>query len=932
MVGWSTISLRSLSPQSTNVCHCAGALAFALICLAATTSRAQQVANVIVAPGNAAVTGFSGAFPPVQIAPGTDPGATTFIDLHGPSLRVVDLQHMGGPPTAQLVGAPKPFTFSAAQIGQVFGVALDDDATPNIYVAATSAYGLPIVVSGADRQLHHVKAGAADAAFMPGLWGPQGGPGSIWKVDGVTGKVTLFANIENGGRSNSGAALGALAFDPNSKSLFASDRESGFVYRLALDGRILDRYDHGVSGRQAQGLPAVPWNSQPSIDIAKPQFDSTDPATWNYAAPERRIFGLAVFRHRLYYAVADGLQIWSVGLNADGSFGSDAAIELAVPPSSGPTEISTITFDEQGRMFLAERAAPAGDFDLEALAVPAIGRVLRYAQVGGTSDGHRIWREAPDEYAIGFPHDFRNGNGGIAIGYNYDHKGEIIRSSCGGFMWSTGEDLRDTSDAALATQLGQSGPLPIAGLQGNGTWRVERQHEAPLDSYFVNYGDEATDEASRGYMGGIVIARPCTPRGQTFSPLPPTGAGQIAHGGRFPGRIVPPGTPPGSPPVTPPQIPGPPPGGCPPGQVRNVTTESCGSCPRPNIQINGKCCSVGTLAANAACSNSSCPSGQTPIGPSNFCCNSNQVYTNASGGPACCSSPLVNGQCPPPPPPTSTCPVGYVSAGGTCCLASQLTSTGTCCPPGQIPSGPSKSQCLPYIPVHFPPRCCPTGQIPVSGPKACCPTANVTTNGMCCPGSVDPNNRAQCRRFVPLVPACASGYTRMPDGSCCNNRFVSADRTSCNIPRRACAPGEFRDLRGVCEPMPSPACPPGEVSARDGHCVSAKPSSCAPGEVRRDGRCVREAPTCPSGERLLHGRCVPSRQTSCPPGQLRRRGRCLPPAPRACAPGEVRNRRGLCVRIGPSPRRPGGFGRFGPGPGLRPGRPIGPPPGPRIFR
>ena len=32
-------------------------------------------------------------------------------------------------------------------------------------------------------------------------------------------------------------------------------------------------------------------------------------------------------------------------------------------------------------MFLADRPAPTGAFDFEALAVPAIGRVLRYAVI-----------------------------------------------------------------------------------------------------------------------------------------------------------------------------------------------------------------------------------------------------------------------------------------------------------------------------------------------------------------------------------------------------------------------------------------------------------------------------------------------------------------------------------------------------------------------
>ena len=69
-------------------------------------------------------------------------------------------------------------------------------------------------------------------------------------------------------------------------------------------------------------------------------------------------------------------------LSPDGSFGTDPVIELAVPPAQGPTEISKITFDEQGRMFVADRPAPTGAFDFEALSMPTLGRVLRYAVVG----------------------------------------------------------------------------------------------------------------------------------------------------------------------------------------------------------------------------------------------------------------------------------------------------------------------------------------------------------------------------------------------------------------------------------------------------------------------------------------------------------------------------------------------------------------------
>src|SRR5208282_6730555 len=75
----------------------AASCSFALLAVFPAQLNAQQPPSALVALGNAAVTGFSGALPPIQIAPGVDPGEKTFIDPNGPSLRVVDLQRMGGP-------------------------------------------------------------------------------------------------------------------------------------------------------------------------------------------------------------------------------------------------------------------------------------------------------------------------------------------------------------------------------------------------------------------------------------------------------------------------------------------------------------------------------------------------------------------------------------------------------------------------------------------------------------------------------------------------------------------------------------------------------------------------------------------------------------------------------------------------------------------
>ncbi len=887
-------SLSSLRQAWRRLPLFAAAFGLALISTHPAEVTAQQAPNAVYATGNAAVTGFSGASPPIQIAPGVDPNQKTFIDLNGPALRVVDLQHMDGPQNARLVGAPKPLTVSAALIGQVFGVALDDATPPNIYAAATSVYGLPIVAPGPGGRPQHIEIGAPNATFMPGLWGPQGGPGSIWKIDGKNGQVRLFGNVALNGRANSGAALGGLAYDADSKSLFVADRETGLIHRFGLNGEEIGRYDHGATGRAAQGLPPALWDAQPGINVASPQFDSGQPSTWNYAAPARRVFGLAVYQRRLYYSVAEGLLIWSVGLNPDGSFANDAAIELAAPPAAGPTEISKITFDEQGRMFLAERPAPTGAFDFEALAVPALGRVLRYAVIGIAAGGQRIWQQSPDAYAVGFPLNFRNDDGGVAIGYGYNINGEIARGSCGGFMWTTGEDLRRSSDARLAARLAQSGAPDVNGLQGNGTWRIRRDDRPPLQSYFIEYQDGLQDAAARGHMGDIAIERLCAPP-QPASLAPPTG-GAPPIGGQAGGAPL--GAPPGPPPATPACPPGkacPPPVGpaCPRGQTCPPTVTPV--CP------SGRVCPPGSAVPVGA--EPQCQPGQTAIAPSNFCCSSGQVYTNTRGGQACCSGEVVNGQCQPPTPtPPSNpncspgsanpqcCAKGYVSTGSSCCLASQMTSTGACCPSGQTPSASNKNQCVPINRIPNGPRCCASGLIP-AGNGGCCAAANITTSGACCPDPVDPNNRTQCPAKTQIVPACAPGYAKMPDGACCNNRFISADGRFCNAGLRPCPPDEFRDVSGVCAPISSLGCPPGEARNRDGVCVSIPAEVCRPGEVRnRDGVC---AP-------------VPS--TACPPGEARNRdGVCAPaaPAPRIFQPRK--------------PERP-----FAPPPGRERGRPFRP--------
>jgi hypothetical protein len=166
--------------------------------------------------GDAVVSGFSGTIAPDPSKPRPPNKSAidlTFINPDGPSARIVDVSKPGYVWDGRLFQAPKTFDVYAKDVGQVFGVALDDSAQPNIYVAATSVFGLNIVNRGRDGLPERRKKGGPSAGWMKGQFGLdlQGGPGAIYKIDGRTGAVTLFANVTLNGVPNPGPGLGNLA-------------------------------------------------------------------------------------------------------------------------------------------------------------------------------------------------------------------------------------------------------------------------------------------------------------------------------------------------------------------------------------------------------------------------------------------------------------------------------------------------------------------------------------------------------------------------------------------------------------------------------------------------------------------------------------------------------------------------------------------------
>ena len=524
-----------LSIESRTLSYFAAACAIILTPLITGVSPAFAEERGILSIGDAVITGFSGV---VQPEP-QDPPLTrkqiideTFIDPQGISARVNYLASPAFLWDARVWNPVTPLQFTASAVGQVFGVALDDAAKPNIYLAASSAYGLHIVKPDADNDLRpeRLKAGEKDAGWMEAQWGagdPAGGPGSIWKVDGETGKLTLFANVMLDGQPNAGAALGNLAYDRGHKQLFVSDLSTGMIHRLAMDGSELEVFDPGVSGLQQGGETPVAYDASARLDITNSAFDAEDASTWGYADAGRSVWALTVHGGRLYYAMTGRNQIWSVGLEEKtGKTLADARWELDVPTKPKKLPVTDMLFTSQGAMILAQRGEMESPYDYSSFAEKGKARMMRYwLENPDDVNTPSRWIADPEEYSVGFGPNNRATDGGLALGHGYTKQGFIDSAVCEASIWTTGDDLRDSNEYADALTPG--GALVLDGLQGMPTGPVrqdppEKNNTPPWTSYMVDVstagvnplndaGEERiwSDTTTLGWMGDLAILRGC---------------------------------------------------------------------------------------------------------------------------------------------------------------------------------------------------------------------------------------------------------------------------------------------------------------------------------------------------------------------------------------------------------------------------------------
>ncbi|HRE60059.1 MAG TPA: hypothetical protein PL096_03010 [Micropepsaceae bacterium] len=463
--------------------------------------------------GDAVVTGFAGVRKPDPTKPLPDGKSAidqTFIDTNGATARIFNPAKPAFIWDGSLWTVPRRLDIRARDVGHVFGVAIDGETYPNLYLSATSAFGLNLVLPDADRDRlpERTTRGSANAVWMAGQFGPKGGPGSIWRIDGETSEVSLLVNIEADGVGTGPASLGNLAYDPAHNQLFVTDLSSGLIHRISMGGRLLEHFDHGEDGRRAEGRDAVARGARPP-SVRDEGFDTTDPASWGFADPQRRVFGIAVWRNRVYYAAREPREIWSIGLDEKGGFAGDPRLEIELPVTAegaAAPEITDIVFSADGAMLLAERRAVTGAYDYAELVQSGPATVYRYWPEEPEDPRTKSrWIFAPEEHAIGFASDSRNGNGGIDVGYGYTQKGERDFDLCGEALWITGEDLRTfrLEDGKFIPD----GDLVAHGVQVSSSGPVRGFNVPPRASYIIDFDERLTNDQVSGHTGGLRIYR-----------------------------------------------------------------------------------------------------------------------------------------------------------------------------------------------------------------------------------------------------------------------------------------------------------------------------------------------------------------------------------------------------------------------------------------
>ena len=195
-------------------------------------------------------------------------------------------------------------------------------------------------------------------------------------------------------------------------------------------------------------------------------------------------------------------------------------------------------------MILAQRAPVAGSYDYSAFTRRGEPRVLRYwLKDPNDPPTPGLWKPMPEEYAVGFAGNYRNTNGGVALGYGY-RPGRHARhaTSC-----EARSGPRARISATTRRCAASSNPAVRCWCTACKAARritVRSANEPPAISYFVDYDDKFDDPRASGHMGSVrIYTQPCAA---------PTAYGGPGYAGSPPYIFAGGGRPHGPPPPPPP--------------------------------------------------------------------------------------------------------------------------------------------------------------------------------------------------------------------------------------------------------------------------------------------------------------------------------------------------------------------------------------------
>ena len=261
-------------------------------------------------------------------------------------------------------------TWTVDNIGNPFGIAINT-RTAEVFLTASTNYGAGFF--GNPSVLNHGSLGGADQVEAGG---------AVYKIDAVTGAVSLFANLpqqsttftvrdcETGTslvRSNTSVGLGNIAYDPIFNQYFVTNIEDGRIYRLDAEGTILDSfdpftYDDGVAGISI--LSEVPYGIVVEPGSNRVLFGVIDPQPGAFFADVGApgIYSIDLTVTGAFVGTVDNTYL-PVGATYDNYVGTET-LHTTIPTGSGPTYttgttylISDLEFDPNGNLLVGIRVS-----------------------------------------------------------------------------------------------------------------------------------------------------------------------------------------------------------------------------------------------------------------------------------------------------------------------------------------------------------------------------------------------------------------------------------------------------------------------------------------------------------------------------------------------------------------------------------------------